>query len=146
MNRFTRHFEEEDSIGGVKKRKRERVDTNVKVKPPGDSARTECTTSNVRTGSFCFDTAQQLTVEDPVTLQVMLQSKTETRANVHFLASSRVIRIIPKDDKFQTPVEFIADVAVREEILRLLKVIKSQNLKIERPKTLDAVLYKKKAE
>jgi len=133
-------------MGGAEKRKYERVDAKVKVKLPGDASLTECTTSNVSAGGLFFDSMRQLTVGDLVTLQFMLQSKTETRANVHFFASSRVIRIIPKNDTFQAAVEFIVDGDVREEILRLVKIIKSQNLKVERPTTLDAVLHKIKPE
>src|SRR5664280_1387009 len=121
MNRFIRHLEEEDSMGGAEKRKYERVDTNVKVKLPGDSVWTECISSNVSAGGLCFDTVRLLTVEDFVTLQFMLQSKTGAHANVHFFASSRVVRIIPRGDAFQSAVEFIVDEDVREEIHKLVK-------------------------
>jgi hypothetical protein len=72
----------------------------------------------------------------------MLQSKTGTHANVHFFASSRVVRIIPRGDAFQSAVEFIVDEDVREEIHKLVKIIKSQNLTVDNPTTLDAVLHK----
>ena len=39
-----------------------------------------------------------------MTLQFMLRSRTGTDANAHFLASSRVIRIIPKDDTFSVAI------------------------------------------
>ena len=142
MNRFVRHLEEEDSMRKAEKRKYERVDTNVKVKLPDESVWTECTTSSVSAGGLCFDTMRQLTVGDVVTLQFMLPSRTGTHTNAHFFASSRVVRIIPRGDAFQAAVEFIIDEDVREEILRLVKIIKSQNLKVERPTTLDAVLHK----
>ena len=113
MNRFIRHLEEQDSMGRAEKIKYERVDTNVKVKLPGGSGLSECISSNVSAGGLCFDNLRLLTVGDFVTLQFMLQSKTGTRANVHFLASSRIVRIIPRGDAFQAAVEFIVDVPTR---------------------------------
>ncbi|MGO9380432.1 MAG: PilZ domain-containing protein [Dissulfurispiraceae bacterium] len=129
-------------MGGVEKRKYERVDANVKVKLPGDTSWIECTTSNVSAGGLLFDSVRRLTVGDFVTLQFMIQSKAGTLANVHFFATARVVRIAPKDDKFQTAVEFIVDEDVRKEIHKLVEMIKSQNLKVDRPTTLDAVLNK----
>ncbi len=131
---------------GANKRKHERVDTNVKVKLPGDEAWTECTTSNVSAGGLFFQAAKQLIVGDFVTLQFMLQAKTGTLANVHFFASAKVIRTIPRDNTFQIAVEFIVDEDVRKEIHKLVEMIKSQNLKVDRPTTLDAVLHKIKPE
>jgi hypothetical protein len=142
MNRFIRHLEEQDSMGRAEKIKYERVDTNVKVKLPGDSVWTECISSNVSAGGLCFDTVRPLSVGDVVTLQFMLQSRTGTRANVHFFASSRVVRIIPRGNAFQAAVEFIVDEDVRKEIHKLVKIIKSQNLTVDNPTTLDAVLHK----
>ena len=104
MNRFIRHLEEEDRMGGAEKRKYERVDTNVKVKLPGDSVWTECISSNVSAGGLCFDTVRPLSVGDVVTLQFMLPSRTGTDTKAHFLASSRVIRIIPEDDTFSVSI------------------------------------------
>jgi len=129
-------------MGGAEKRKYERVDTNVKVKLPGDSVWTECISSNVSAGGLCFDTVRPLSVGDVVTLQFMLQSRTGTHANVHFFASSRVVRIIPRGDAFQAAVELIVDEDVRKEIHKLVKIIKSQNLTVDNPTTLDAVLHK----
>ena len=129
-------------MGRAEKIKYERVDTNVKVKLPGGSGLSECISSNVSAGGLCFDNLRQLTVGDFVTLQFMLQSKTGTRDNVHFLASSRVVRIIPMGDTFQAAVEFIVDEDVRKEIHKLVKIIKSQNLTVDNPTTLDAVLHK----
>ena len=133
-------------MGGAEKRKYERVDTNVKVKLPGDSVWTECISSNVSAGGLCFDTVRPLSVGDVVTLQFMLQSRTGTHANVHFFASSRVVRIIPRGDAFQAAVELIVDEDVRKEIHKLVKIIKSQNLTVDNPTTLDAVLHKRKPE
>ena len=118
------------------------MDTNVKVKLPGDSVWTECISSNVSAGGLCFDTVRPLSVGDVVTLQFMLQSRTGTHANVHFFASSRVVRIIPRGDAFQAAVELIVDEDVRKEIHKLVKIIKSQNLTVDNPTTLDAVLHK----
>ena len=142
MNRFIRHVGEEDSMGGAEKRKYERVDAKVKVKLPGDASLTECTTSNVSAGGLFFDSMRQLTVGEIVTFQFMLQSKTGTLTNVHFVASAKVVRIIPKDNTFQISVEFIVDGDVRKEIDKLVKIIKSQNLTVDNPTTLDAVLHK----
>ena len=133
MNRFIRHLEEQDSMGRAEKIKYERVDTNVKVKLPGGSGLSECISSNVSAGGLCFDNLRLLTVGDFVTLQFMLQSKAGIISNVHFLTSARVIRIIPKEDTFRTAVEFIVNEDVRKEILKLVKMIKSQNLNVERP-------------
>jgi Tfp pilus assembly protein PilZ len=140
------HFQEVETMGGEEKRKYERVDTNVKVKLPGDTAWQECTTSNVSAGGLFFQTDRQLNVGDFVTLQFMLQSKTGTLANVHFFASAKVVRISPKENSFQVAVEFIVDEDVRKEILKLVEMIKSQNLKVDRPTTLDAVFHKDKPE
>ena len=129
-------------MGEADKRQHERVDTKVKVKLPGDTAWTECTTSNVSAGGLFFDSVRQLTLGDFMTLQFMLQSKTGTHANVHFFASAKVVRCIPKDNIFQIAVEFIVDEDVRKEIHKLVEMIKSQNLRIDRPTTLDAVLHK----
>ena len=129
-------------MDGADRRKHERVDTNVKVKLPGDATWTECTTSNVSAGGLFFQAAKLLNVGDFVTLQFMLQAKIGTLANVHFFASAKVVRIIPKDDAFQIAVEFIVDEDVRKEIHKLVELIKSQNLKVDRPTTLDAVLHK----
>lgn len=129
-------------MGGAEKRKYERVDTNVKVKLPGDATWTECSTSNVSAGGLFFDAARQLVVGDFVTLQFMLQSKTGILANVHFFATAKIVRIIPKENTFQTAVEFIVDEEVRNEINKLVNMIKSQNLKVERPTALDTLLHK----
>lgn len=133
-------------MGGAEKRKYERVETNVKVKLPGDTAWTECTTSNVSSGGLLFESAKNLTIGDFVTLQFILQAKSGTLANIHFFASARVVRTIPKNDAFQIAVEFIVDEDVRKEILKIVEMIKGQNLRVERPTTLDAVLRKIKPE
>jgi Tfp pilus assembly protein PilZ len=129
-------------MDGADKRKHERVDTNVKVKLPGDTTWTECATSNVSAGGLFFQAAKQLNVGDFVTLQFMLQAKIGSIANVHFFASAKVVRTNPKDDAFQMAVEFIVNEDVRKEIHKLVEMIKSQNLKVDRPTTLDAVLHK----
>jgi len=144
MNRFIRHLEEQDSMGRAEKIKYERVDTNVKVKLPGGSGLSECISSNVSAGGLCFDNLRLLTVGDFVTLQFMLQAKIGTFANVHFFASAKVVRTTPKDDAFQIAVEFIVDEDVRKEIQKLVEMIKSQNLKVDRPTAIDAVLHKLK--
>jgi Tfp pilus assembly protein PilZ len=131
-------------MDGADKRKHERVDTSVKVKLPGDTIWTECATSNVSAGGLFFQTAKQLIVGDFVTLQFMLQAKVGTFANVHFFASAKVVRTTPKDDAFQIAVEFIVDEDVRKEIQKLVEMIKSQNLKVDRPTAIDAVLHKLK--
>lgn len=131
-------------MDGADRRKHERVDTSVKVKLPGDTTWTECATSNVSAGGLFFQTAKQLIVGDFVTLQFMLQAKIGTFANVHFFASAKVVRTTPKDDAFQIAVEFIVDEDVRKEIQKLIEMIKSQNLKVDRPTAIDAVLRKLK--
>lgn len=130
-------------MGEEEKRRFERVDTSVKVKLPGDSAWTECTTSNVSGGGLYFESSKQLSMGDLVNLQFMLQTRQGTLANVHFFASARVVRIEPKNNIFRVAVEFIVDQDVRKEILKLVEAIKSQNLKIDRPTTQDAVLHRK---
>jgi Tfp pilus assembly protein PilZ len=127
-------------------RKFERVETQVKVKLPGETAWTECTNANVSAGGLFFKSAKQLTTGDFVNLQFMLQAKSGTLSNVHFFASAKVVRITPENIGFQIAVEFIVDEDVRKEILKLVEMIKSQNLKVERPTTLDAVLHKRKPE
>ena len=120
-------------------RKHERVETNVRVKLPGDTIWTECTTSNVSSGGLLFESVRQLNVGDFVSFQFMLQLKSGTHSNIHFFASSRVIRIIPKADTYQIAVEFIVDEDVRKEIRKLVEIIKSQNLIVERPAASDAL-------
>ena len=126
------------------KRRYERVDTNIKVKLPGDTEWCECSKSNVSAGGLFFESARQLNVGDIVTLQFMLYAESGTLANVHFFASARVVRIAPKADMFQIAVEFIIDEDVRKEILRIVEMIKSDNLKVNRPTMLDEVLHKSK--
>jgi hypothetical protein len=133
-------------MGEENKRRFERVETNVKVKLPGDTAWMECTTSNVSAGGLFFVAPKQLSPGDFVTLQFMLQSKSGTLSNIHFFAPAKVIRVTPKEEAFQTAVEFIVDDDVRKEILKIVEVIKSQNMKIDRPTTHDAILKKIKPE
>ena len=127
-------------------RKFERVETHVKVKLPGDVAWVECIDANVSGGGLLFESAKQLNQGDFVNLQFMLQARSGTLSNVHFFASARVVRIAPKNDGFQIAVEFVIDEEVRKEILKLIEMIKSQNLKIERPTALDALLRKTEPE
>jgi hypothetical protein len=131
-------------MGGEDKRRYERVETHVKVKLPGDTEWSECSTSNVSAGGLFFESARQLNVGDLVTLQFMLHAESCTLANVHFFSSARVIRIASKADMFQIAVEFIIDEDVRKEILRMIEMIKSDNLKVNRPTMLDEVLHKHK--
>jgi len=131
-------------MGETDKRKFERVDATVKVKLPSDVEWTECTTSNVSGGGLFFESARELNQGDFVTLQFMLQSRSGGLANVHFFAPAKVVRIDPVKDVFKVAVEFIIDEAVRKEILKLVDTIKSQNLRVERPTTHNAVLHKKK--
>ncbi|HMK56538.1 MAG TPA: PilZ domain-containing protein [Dissulfurispiraceae bacterium] len=133
-------------MGAEEKRKYERVDTTVKVKLSGDADWTECTTSNVSAGGLFFESARSLNIGDTVSMQFMLQSKAGTLGNVHFFVSAKVVRIIPYCGAFQIAVEFIIEDDVRKEILKLIELIKGQNLKVERPTTLDAVFHKKKPE
>jgi Tfp pilus assembly protein PilZ len=129
---------------GEDKRRYERVETNVKVKLPGDTEWTECSTSNVSAGGLMFESSRQVNVGDSVTLQFMLHAKSGTLANVHFFSSARVVRVASKADTFQIAVEFIIEEDVRKEIHRVVEMIKSDNLKVKRPTTLDAVLHKSK--
>lgn len=124
------------------KRTHERVETSVKVKLPGETVWTESTTANVSGGGLFFESSKQLNPGDLVTLQFMLQSKLGMLTNVHFFASARVVRVISKADIYQIAVEFILDGDVRKEILKLVKTIKSQNLKVERPSISDALFQK----
>ena len=124
------------------KRRHERVETSIKVKLPGDAIWTESTTSNVSGCGLFFESTKQLNPGDLVTLQFMLQSKSGTLTNVHFFASARVVRVTSKADIYQVAVEFILDGDVRKEILKLVKTIKSQNLKVERPSISDALFQK----
>ncbi|HTZ18511.1 MAG TPA: PilZ domain-containing protein [Dissulfurispiraceae bacterium] len=126
------------------KRKFERVDAYVKVKLPGDPDWTECKTSNVSGGGLLFESARQLNPGDFLTLQFMLQARSGTLANVHFFAPAKVVRVGPIKNAFMIAVEFIVDEAVRKEILKLVDAIKSQNLKIDRPTTHDALLHREK--
>ena len=76
---------------GENKRRYERVETNVKVMLPGDAAWTECASCNVSGGGLFFESARQQKIGDLVTLQFMLQAKTRTMSNVHFIVSAKVI-------------------------------------------------------
>jgi hypothetical protein len=123
-------------------RRYERVETNVKVKLPGDTTWIECMTSNISGGGLFFEAARQLIIGDFVALQFMLQSKSGTISNVHFFASAQVVRVIPKADIYKIAVEFILDDYVRKEILQLIEMIKSQSLRLDRP-TIDDALFRK---
>jgi hypothetical protein len=127
-------------------RRFERVNATAKVKLPGETAWTECDNSNVSGAGLFFETSKQLQPGDFVTLQFMLQAEAGSVANVHFFASAKIVRILPKGDKFQIAVEFIIDEAVRKEILKVVETIKSHNMKIERPTTSEAVLRKTKSD
>ncbi len=127
-------------------RRHERVDTNVKVKLPGDTTWTECATSNVSGSGLFFEAARQLSVGDFVALQFMLQSKAGTASNVHFFASAQVIRVIPRADIYQTAVEFILDDDLRKEILKMIMMIKSQNLRVNHPTISNKLFGKIKPE
>lgn len=131
-------------MGQEDQRKFERVETHVKVKLPGDVSWIECINSNVSGGGLFFDSAKQLSLGDFVNIQFMLQAKSGTLSNVHFFASAKVVRVAPKDEIFQIAVEFIVDEDVRKEIIKLVEMIKSENLKVTRPTTHDAVLNKLK--
>jgi hypothetical protein len=131
-------------MNGEDKRRYERVDTNVKIKLPGDTEWHECNTSNISAGGLLFESSRQLNTGDIVTLQFILHSKSGTLSNVHFFSSAQVIRIAPKADTFQIAVEFIIEDDVRKEILRMVEMIKSDNLKVKRPTTLDEVFHKDK--
>lgn len=118
------------------RRKYERVETNVKLKLSGDAAWTECTTAdctNVSGGGLSFIYAGQVSVGDCITLQFILHTKSGAASNIHFLASARVVRVTPKNDLYQVAVEFLIDENIRKELLNVIKMIKSDNLKITRP-------------
>jgi Tfp pilus assembly protein PilZ len=123
-------------------RRYERVETNVKVKLPGDTTWIECTTSNISGGGLFFEAARRLSIGDFVALQFMLQSKSGTISNVHFFASARVVRVIPKAAIYKIAVEFILDDYVRKEILQLIEMIKSQSLRLDRPSINDTLFPK----
>lgn len=78
-----------------------------------------------------FESTRQQKIGDLVTLQFMLQVKIGTMSNVHFFVSAKVIRVIPQSSELQIAVEFILDKDVREEILKVVKIIQSQNLEVE---------------
>jgi hypothetical protein len=131
---------------GDNKRIYERVETNVKVKLPGDATWTECASCNVSGGGLLFESARQQKIGDLVTLQFMLQAKTRTMSNVHFIVSAKVIRVTPQSSGFQVAVEFILDKDLREEILKVVKIIQSQNLEVERPTIREKLFRKAKLE
>jgi len=131
-------------MGDKNQRKFERVETQVRVKLPGDATWTECINSNVSGSGLFFEAAKPLNTGDFVNLQFMLQAKSGTLSNVHFFASARVVRVSPGNKGFQVAVEFIVDEDVRKEILKLIEMIKSDNLKVKRPTTHDAALHKLK--
>jgi Tfp pilus assembly protein PilZ len=126
------------------KRRFERIQSHTKVKLPGESGWAECYNSNISGSGLYFDTAKQLQVGDFVNLQFMLHTESTAIANVHFFASAKVVRVIPGENIFQTAVEFIIDDAVRKEILKVIEIIKGQNLKVDRPTATEAVLQKNK--
>ena len=126
------------------KRGFERVRALSKVKLPGESHWTECSNSNISGSGLFFETAKELKAGDFVTLQFMLHAETTAISNVHFFASAKVVRVTPGENYFHTAVEFIIDDAVRKEILKVIEVIKSQQLKVDRPTSIEAVLQKNK--
>jgi len=128
------------------KRRHERVKVNTKVKLPGDTAWAECRNSDVSGSGLFFETGKQLKTGDFVTLQFMLHSESHVNANIHFFASAKVVRIQPKEDNFQIAVEFIIDEEVRKEILKAVEAIKSSQMRVDRPTTMQAVLLKDKPE
>jgi len=109
---------------GENKRRYERVEANIKLKLPGDTAWTECSTSNVSAGGLFFESKRQLKVGDFLALQFILQAKSGSLANVHFFSSARVVRVVPKTDTFQIAVEFVVDEDVRKEIMKIVEMIK----------------------
>ena len=129
---------------GENKRRFERVRAQAKVKLPGETEWSECNNSNISGSGLFFDTAKELKSGDFVTMQFMLHTESTAIANVHFFASAKVVRVIPRENSFQTAVEFIIDDLVRKEILKVIEIIKSQNLKVDRPTTIEAVLQKNK--
>jgi hypothetical protein len=131
---------------GENKRRYERVETNVKVMLSGDAAWTECSSCNVSGGGLFFESARQQKIGDLVTLQFMLQAKTRTMSNVHFIVSAKVIRVTPQSNGFQVAVEFILNKDLREEILKVVKIIQSQNLEVERPTIREKLFRRVKLE
>jgi hypothetical protein len=131
-------------MSGENKRRHERVKVEAKVKLPGDTAWAECKNSDVSGSGLLFETGKELQSGDFVTLQFMLHTQSGVVANVHFFASAKVIRTKPKDNTFEIAVEFIIDESVRKEILKVVEIIKSQQLKVDRPTSIEAVLHKDK--
>ena len=97
------------------KRRHERLETNVKVKLPGDTTWIECIASNISASGLFFAAARQLNVGVFVDFQFMVQPTSGSLPNVHFFASGQVVRIIPKADIYQIAIEFIFDDNMRKE-------------------------------
>ena len=130
----------------AEKRKYERVQTDLRVKLPGDTEWTECTTSNVSGGGLLFEAKRELIIGDRVTLQFMLRSKSGNSSNVHFMVTAKVVRVVSLSQNYQIAVEFILDGSVKQEILRVVGMIKSQNLTINRSAACDALFKRIQSE
>jgi len=130
----------------TEKRKYERVPTELRVKLPGDREWTDCTTSNVSGGGLLFEAKRKLLIGDMVTLQFMLRSKFGNLSNVHFMVTARVIRVVSISENYQIAVEFILDGSIKQEILKVVGMVKSQNLTINRKAACDAVFQRIQSE
>jgi hypothetical protein len=128
-------------------RRFDRVKATVKVKLSGDSEWYECANSNISGAGLLFESARQLKEGDPITLQFMLYAESGSVSNIHFFAEAKVVRITPatKKDTFEVAAEFFFDEAVRKELLRIIETIKSHNLRVERPTSIEAMLHKDKS-
>jgi Tfp pilus assembly protein PilZ len=128
-------------------RRFERVIAVTKIKLSGDPAWYECANSNISGTGLLFESARQLKVGESITLQIMLFAESGSVSNIHFFAEAKVIRIEPnsKKDIFEVAAEFIFDETVRKEVLRVIETIKSRNLKVDRPTSIEAILHKDKS-
>ena len=127
-------------------RRFERVKANIRVKLSGDTEWYECDNSNISGAGLLFESARQLKAGDSITLQFMLYAESGSVSNIHFFSEAKVIRIAPTAKKgiFEVAAEFFFDEAVRKEVLRVIETIKSHNLKVDRPTSIEAVLRKDK--
>jgi hypothetical protein len=105
------------------------VETNVKAKLQGDTLWTECPDANVSGCGLLFDTLKRLNEGDLNTLQFMLHYRSGSSDNTLFFANAKVIRAAPRKGFFRTAVEFVIDDMARSEILRVLNIIRCQELK-----------------
>jgi hypothetical protein len=123
-------------------RRFDRIETTVKVKLKGGTVWTECADANISGCGLLFDAEKRLSVGDFDALQFMLQSRSGTTANVLFFATAKVVRTTPRKGFFRTGVELIIDDMVRDEIVRVLNIIKCQTLRVNCTTTHEAMFGK----